>query len=208
MINTFSQRLRAAREAARLTLEAVGKAVGVTPQAVYRWEHGKAMPGAEKIGQLAIILGVSPTFLLTGTEAVRESNLGTRGHRIVSLYRAEDVASGTMSVEQGRFSTHFSCGPTAFAVSLWDGSNAPEYRAGDQVVIDPSITPEPGDMVFVAIGSPAVPVFGKYATRSHNGDRVRVIQPLNPDWAEHVIGSNDVAEIKGVMTEHARPRRR
>lgn len=205
---TFADRLRSAREAAQLTLDAVGKAVGVTPQAVYRWEHGKAMPSSDKLSRLARMLNVTPDFLLTGTEALRHhATHGRGGGRTVPVFMPTDVSSGDWSSPIGQAATHFPCGPDAFSVAIWNNANAPRYAIGDQVVIDPSLTPEPDDMVLATIAG--APVFARYLIGSTNAARHVVLRHLNEAWGEHTLPESAARDaIHGVMTEHATPRRR
>lgn len=205
---TFADRLRSAREAAQLTLDAVGKAVGVTAQAVYRWEHGKAMPSADKLSRLARMLNVTPDYLLTGTEPVRHNTAhGRGGGRTVPVYMPTDVSSGDLSSPVGQAATHFPCSPDAFAVVIWDNANAPRYAVGDQVVIDPSVIPEPEDMVLATIAGR--PVFARYIIGSTNSARHVVLRHINAAWGEHTLSEAAARDaIHGVMTEHATPRRR
>ena len=51
--------LRARRKAAKLTLEALGEAVGCTGAAVGSWERGEALPSADKLPGIARALGCS-----------------------------------------------------------------------------------------------------------------------------------------------------
>lgn len=55
----FSILLRLAREAARLTVAELAERVGVSRQAVYDLESGKARPNWDTVQRLALVLGVS-----------------------------------------------------------------------------------------------------------------------------------------------------
>jgi len=58
-IPTFSpDRLRAARDAAKLTRQAVARIIGTTERTLFRWETGESMPGADDLYRLADVLGV------------------------------------------------------------------------------------------------------------------------------------------------------
>ena len=100
--------------------------------------------------------------------------------------------------------TYFPCSDQAFVIDVFNGRNEPEFKMGsDQLVIDPGTAPEPGDMVLVMIDSDAV--FGRYARRK--GGAVE-IEALNNLWDAQPFKSARGDRIVGVMTEHAKPRRR
>jgi SOS-response transcriptional repressor LexA len=109
-------------------------------------------------------------------------------------------------VRARRVMTRYMCSDQAFQIPIWDRSNEPVFTMGDTVVIDPAVTPEPGDMVAALIGEAKRPTFAKYVERAANGTRHVALVPLNSDWPEHHISpATDV--ILGTMTEHTRPRR-
>ncbi len=62
----FHERIAAARRAAGLTQEQLGERVGVTRQAVSKWEAGTAMPDALTAARLCDALDVSADYLLLG----------------------------------------------------------------------------------------------------------------------------------------------
>jgi len=62
----FNERIAAARRAAGLTQEQLGERVGVTRQAVSKWEAGTAMPDALTAAKLCDALNVSADYLLLG----------------------------------------------------------------------------------------------------------------------------------------------
>ncbi len=64
----FNERIAAARRAAGLTQEQLGELVGVTRQAVSKWEAAQAVPDALTAGKLCEALHVSADYLLLGKE--------------------------------------------------------------------------------------------------------------------------------------------
>lgn len=58
--------IRARRKAAGLTLTDVAERLGVTQQAIGRWERGEALPSADRLPDLAAALGCSIDELYTG----------------------------------------------------------------------------------------------------------------------------------------------
>lgn len=64
MFNNLGQRIRAARESADFTQEALAEAIGVSRTAVARWENGDTEPKLQNFICLAELLHVSTDALL------------------------------------------------------------------------------------------------------------------------------------------------
>jgi transcriptional regulator with XRE-family HTH domain len=64
--DTLGGRISLAREAAKLTMAQSASRLGVQPQTWKSWECDQAAPRANRLTMMAGILGVSPTWLLTG----------------------------------------------------------------------------------------------------------------------------------------------
>lgn len=90
--------------------------------------------------------------------------------------------------------------PSVFAIDILDDSMSPVFLPGDHVIIDPDISPLPGD--FVLAKTPKGRVFRKY--RLLNEEDFSLV-PLNEDYP--TIG-NASAVIDGVMIEHRRYRKK
>ena len=61
---TLGERIRAARQAAGLSQEKLAERLGLTRQAVTKWETGQSAPSTENLLRLAEVLGVPMTALL------------------------------------------------------------------------------------------------------------------------------------------------
>lgn len=66
-MKTIGERIAQRREAAGLNQSELGRRMGVTPQAVQKWEAGISTPRNSKLGELAAILGTSKGFLIDGS---------------------------------------------------------------------------------------------------------------------------------------------
>lgn len=66
--DTFSSRVRSAREAAGLSQSAVAESLGVSPQAVCNYEKRNEGISIDKLFPLADVLGVSARWLLLGVD--------------------------------------------------------------------------------------------------------------------------------------------
>ncbi len=70
----LNERIIRVRKAAGLTQEQLGEVVGVSRQAVSKWESGAATPDLATMARLCEALGVSADYLLLGREAGSEEN--------------------------------------------------------------------------------------------------------------------------------------
>ena len=64
--------LKQHREECRMTQEFVAESVGVSRQAVSKWESAQSMPDLDKLVQLSEALDVSTDYLLMGSEPSKE----------------------------------------------------------------------------------------------------------------------------------------
>lgn len=163
---------------------------------------------------------------------VKKYNLGTpanlsqylQGRRALNIKIASVVAkalgvevadfSPRLAHETGDYvlvSEEYSDG--TFATTLEGRSMEPDFLDGDILIIDPTLSPLPGDFVVAERQSPytdgAEWTFKKYRPRGINefGQEVYELTPLNPDFP--ILRSDrEQCYIIGVMIEHRRRYRR
>lgn len=71
--DTLGGRITRARDLASLTLEEAASRIGVTDETLSEWESDRSEPRANKIMTLAGVLGVSPTWLISGAGEAPQS---------------------------------------------------------------------------------------------------------------------------------------
>ena len=72
---TLGNRIASLRKAAGLSQEALAAKLGVSRQAIGKWEADTTLPSLDNLHQLAKELGVSIDALLTGEESQAQSSL-------------------------------------------------------------------------------------------------------------------------------------
>lgn len=96
----------------------------------------------------------------------------------------------------------------AFGLEIKGNSMAPEFNPGDRVIIDPAVSPRPGDFVVAKNGEEEA-TFKKYRPRGRNekGEQVIELAPLNPDY-ESMRSDITPFIIIGTMVEARRYRKK
>ena len=91
---TIAEKILALRKARTWSQEELAAHIGVTRQAVSRWESGAAMPDADKVIALCDCFGVTADYLLRGGAAVDDTVLeshfapkkvGLSGEQVIGL---------------------------------------------------------------------------------------------------------------------------
>lgn len=197
---------------------AVARALNESPQTVKNWEtRGVSKAGALKAEEL---LGVRAAWLLTGEGAMGggfKSNVqpvasGMRQYPVISHVQAGALKEIAVPYGPGEgFDVEYGdddASQWSFFLEIEGDSMLPDFRPGDRVLIDPDVTPRPGDFV-AARNTKQEATFKKYRVRGINesGQEVFELVPLNDDYP--VIRSDERhLVVIGTMIEHRRKFRR
>jgi SOS-response transcriptional repressor LexA len=217
----YSERLRSALGARGVSVSQLAAGMGVSYQAVKRVLDGlsKAFSAANNT-KAAAFLRVSPDWLATGAGSmdvsfdvnVRPAPPGMRAYPVISKVQAGQVKEIACPYEPGDgFAVEFGeddASAWAFYLEIEGDSMLPEFRPGDRVLIDPEVTPRPGDFV-AARNTKQEATFKKYRVRGigDTGQEVFELVPLNNDYPtlrsdeQHLV-------VVGTMLEHRRKFRR
>lgn len=219
------QRLKLAISESGLSQRRVAIAVGRAPQSITNAIRRDRV-SADLARAVASITGHRWEWLFSGDEPARNETGGTlraisqalRRIPVISL----DLAAGwPRSVREAGNMGEVTVdkelaeglGDSAFCVVIEDDSmrdaSSESVQRGDKVIIDPSITPRPGDLVVATIAGHPSALFRKYRERGQDGlgkTQVELV-PLNPDYASATGTISDDTKIIGVMIEHRRVRR-
>lgn len=230
MGKTFGERFREAREAKGMSQRELGRRVGCSGSAISQWESGNTDPeriSAALLEQAAGEVGRPLSYLLTGkrSDALAVAERGgvyqpqedVRFIPVIDLVQAGSWTETTDPYPRGQgmetvgldASLASSSSRLTFGLVIDGDSMSPEFAPGDLVIIDPAITPRPGDFVVAKRERDSKATFKKYRARgaSENGVDVFDLVPLNEDFPVLHVSPDDPGSIVGVMVEHRRRRR-
>jgi SOS-response transcriptional repressor LexA len=218
-MNLLGPRIRDARERARLTQQALGRLCGVSRAAIAQWENGTTSPSLAHLQRAAGALGVWVSWLTGENEGAGPAASEAPGPRGRGVPVIDYVAAGawdtvTDPYPPGRgmelLVTERTAGGGSFALVVRGTSMEPEFRDGDKIIVDPDVTPQPGDYVVAKLEREDEATFKKF--RPHGSDAagrpVIDLVPLNEDWPVLHIDAANPGRIVGTMVEHRRYRRR
>lgn len=196
----------------------LARALNTSPQTINNWETR----GISKQGLLSIqnVLGISASWVQSGhgqkfvhgKSNVSSAQIGSTHIPLISYVSAGHWAGAVNAFQPNDahewLMTDLELSDSAFALEIKGDSMLPEFRPGDRVIIDPQISPQPGDYVVAKNGEEEA-TFKKYRPRGMNerGNTVFELVPLNDDYPTM---RSDVTPITivGTMVEHRKYRKR
>lgn len=217
----YSERLKAAMTRAQVKTRTLSDAIGMSYQGVKKVIDGKSNAfSAENNSRAAAVLGVNPDWLATGQgqmtseidKNVKPVEMGMRPYPVISHIQAGALKEIADPYGPGDgFDVEFGdddASRWAFFLEIEGDSMLPDFRPGDRVLIDPDVTPRPGDFV-AARNTRQEATFKKYRVRGINefGAEIFELVPLNDDYPVLRSDEHHLCVI-GTMIEHRRKFRR
>ena len=195
----FAERLKQARKSKRYSQAEISQLLGVTQQAVGKWETGRSTPDPQTIARLAEILGTTADVLL-GLQQDAE-NSPVVGRNAFSRYtQCEIPVIGTVRAGYGALAFEEDYGkeyarvkdPSNYFYLVVKGdSMEPRISDGDLALVHRQNTLDNGDLGVLVYGLDGEGTLKKYIQR---GNAV-VLQPFNPNYEELVIKGEDLDHL-------------
>ena len=208
----IGRRIHEARKEKGLTLKALGELTGNLKQTrLTNWEQGIRAPGPEEIKLLAHALEVSPAFLM----CLSDEKVFKQPKRLVQFiplldYRQVCEVDAILkqqldSLDVIPISTTLlpELSADAFALIIIDDSMMPELRVNDVLVIDPAVSPKPGDFVVATVVGKDDAIVCQYRQLSYTSPEFDLMT-LNENWPNININENVKVEIVGKVVQNIR----
>lgn len=228
IMKTLAERLKYAMEILppkKIKGVDLARAVGVKPPSVSDWLSGKSktMEG-ENLLKAAKFLGVNANWLASGNgtainkniEKINDEELSNILYKDLNLHKIpvfdyvqaglwKEVSYDGATPLSYTYTDYLGSTPDAiFSVIVQGNSMEPDFKEGDKLIVDTSLSPKPGSFVIAQNGAHEA-TFKKYRAISHDsyGREVFELIPLNNDYP---ILSSKVHDIRiiGVVVRHMR----
>lgn len=140
------------------------------------------------------------------------------GHKMVPVLDYRTAAVWTASSEaypitnrtEVLWTKNDALGDRAFGLIIEGESMMDEFYPGDIVVVDPGLTPQPGDFVVAKMKGEEKVTFRRYRAREldRSGHPIVELCPVNGDYPTIVIEPQSKGRVIGTLVEHRKYRRR
>ena len=195
----FADRLRDARKAKRYSQTEVSRMLGVTQQAVGKWETGRSTPDPQTVARLAEILDTTADALLglqqapTAAPAVSRNAFSRYTESLVPVVGTVRAGYGALAFEEdyGKEYASVKDPQNYFYLVVKGDSMEPRISDGDLALVHRQSTLENGDLGVLVYGSDGEGTLKKYIQR---GNSV-ILHPFNPAYEELVIKGEELDHL-------------
>lgn len=225
VMSSVSERILARMKELNLQQVDLIELTGLSKGTVSKWISGINTPSGKSITSLSKALKTSPEWILDG-EGLKNlggpvkdedekgfHNVRFNGKKLTRIPVLDFVQAGLwreVAYDGGEpkgytFTTYENRDPsTVFTVTVEGMSMYPDFQPGDDIVIDASVSPQPGDYVVAQNGDYEV-TFKKYRVVGfdEHGREVFELVPINPDFPVHNSQKHPISVI-GVVVQHHR----
>ena len=195
----FADRLREARKAKRYSQTEVSRMLGVTQQAVGKWETGRSTPDPQTVARLAEFLDTTADALLglqqapATAPAVGRNAFSRYTESLVPVVGTVRAGYGALAFEEdyGKEYASVKDPQNYFYLVVKGDSMEPRISDGDLALVHRQNTLENGDLGVLVYGSDGEGTLKKYIQR---GNSV-ILHPFNPDYEELVIKGEELDHL-------------
>lgn len=193
----FAQRLKEMRKAKKVSQVKLASCLGISQQAVGKWEMGRSTPDPETVARIAEYFGTTTDYLL-GCSDIRRPMAQQWDHGGQTLL----PIIGTVRAGYGALAFEDDCGQEAadvrnpqdyFFLTVKGDSMEPRISDGDLALVRRQSTVENGDLAVVIIG-------GEEGTlkKIFKKDGAVILQPFNPAYPTQVFMGQDLDNLSVV----------
>jgi repressor LexA len=196
---SFSELLKQCRKKQGISQAELASKLGVTQQAVGKWESGKSSPDPSTVARIAELLNTTADYLLglyrpvSNVSAPEERFFGSYSESLIPVIGTVKAGYGALAFEEdyGQEYARVKDPSNYFYLVVRGDSMEPRIQDGDLALVHKQDTLENGDLGVLIYGDEGEGTLKRYIQR---GNCV-VLQPFNPAYNELVIKGEDLNHL-------------
>lgn len=195
----FADYLKQARKAKKMSQEVLAQKLGVTQQAVGKWERGQSTPNPNMVAQIAEALDTTADFLLgfshpsQETQEAEERFFGGRQHYPIPVIGTVKAGYGGLAFEED-YGTEYACvkdPENYFFLVVKGDSMEPRIFDGDLALVHRQTSLDDGDLGIMVFGDEGEGTLKKFLRR---GNAV-VLKAFNPTYEDKILRGEELAQL-------------
>lgn len=195
----FADYLKQARKAKKMSQEILAQKLGVTQQAVGKWERGQSTPNPNMVARIAEALDTTADFLLgfnhpsAETQDAEERFFGGRQHHPIPVIGTVKAGYGGLAFEED-YGTEYACvkdPENYFFLVVKGDSMEPRIFDGDLALVHRQTTLDDGDLGIMVYGDEGEGTLKKFLRR---GNAV-VLKAFNPTYEDKILRGEELAQL-------------
>ena len=196
---SFSELLKQCRKQQGMSQAELASKLGVTQQAVGKWESGKSSPDPSTVARIAELLNTTADYLLglyrpvSNVSAPEERFFGSYTESLIPVIGTVKAGYGALAFEEdyGQEYARVKDPANYFYLVVRGDSMEPRIQDGDLALVHKQDTLENGDLGVLIYGDEGEGTLKRYIQR---GNCV-VLQPFNPAYNEMVIKGEELNHL-------------
>lgn len=187
----FAERLKELRKMRRFSQHALAERLGISQQAVGKWETGKSTPDPATLREIADIFEVSVDLLL-GRELVPTASTGAAGEVVLPILGTVRAGYGALAFQEYRGAEPASVrNPEEYFYLVVSGdSMEPRISSGDLALVHRQPDVESGELAVVLVD-------GEEGTlkRVVKRDGAVILQPFNQSYQPQIFIGEELSKL-------------
>ncbi len=189
----FSDRLKALRKSRKMSQGSLASELGISQQAVGKWETGRSTPDPVTLKTIADIFHVSADFLLGRAEqSDKDQTGGSAGQVQVPVLGRVKAGYGALAFQEdyGTEPANIGCSSDYFYLIVHGDSMEPRIHSGDLALVHKQQDVENGELAVVLVD-------GEEGTlkRVIKKEGAVILQPFNQSYQPQIFIGEEIEQL-------------
>lgn len=189
----FAETLKKLRRTKKISQVALAEHLGITQQAVGKWETGRSQPDPQTLRSLADYFDVTTDYLLGRAGRATVMGYAAAGEHPIPVVGTVRAGFGALALEEdcGVEYARVKDPENYFYLIVRGNSMEPRIQDGDLALVHRQTALEDGDLGVIVFGDDGEGTLKKFMRR---GNTV-ILQPFNPEYQPQILVGEELDQL-------------